>query len=112
MKKPKIYIAGKVTGLPLHEVIAKFNDAKSKLETYGFEVINPLEIVKEKADGFDSDWQTAMRFCIAAMMTADAVYLLKDWQDSNGARIEKQIADMLNIFAIDSLFILKKHFKK
>ena len=107
---PKIYVAGKVTGLPIHEVIEKFNKAQLKLEAYGFEVINPLEIVKEKAQGWDTDWQTAMRLCITAMMTADAIYLLKDWQDSDGARLEHQLADMLKLYATDSLFLLKKHF--
>jgi hypothetical protein len=98
--------------LPRHEVIGKFNSAKTKLEALGFDVINPLDIVKEKADGFDTDWQTAMRICIAELMTGDAVYLLYDWHYSNGARIEKELADILNIFATDSLFILKKHFEK
>jgi hypothetical protein len=43
--KKKIYIAGKVTGLPQQEVIIKFAELQVGLESCGYEVINPLEVV-------------------------------------------------------------------
>jgi hypothetical protein len=111
-KKPIIYIAGKVTGTPIHATTTKFGEAQKKLEAKGFEVINPLVIVSEKGNGWHTDWQTAMRLCLIEMMKADAVYLLPDWKDSRGAKIEKQLADDLELFNTDSLFCLTKHFEK
>ena len=39
----KIYISGKITGLPLEETRRKFADAQALLEEIGFEVVNPME---------------------------------------------------------------------
>ena len=93
MKKPKIYIAGKVTGEPKHSCALKFATAQKELEKRGFEVINPIEVVGD----FNADWQTAMRKCIIALMDCDAICLLPDWIDSRGAKIEFELAAKLGL---------------
>lgn len=40
----KIYISGKITGLPYDEAAAIFNRAKAFLLAKGFEVVNPMEL--------------------------------------------------------------------
>lgn len=90
--KKTVYIAGKVSGLPYSEVYIKFRTASLKLEAAGYSVINPVELVAE-----DADWIQAMRICISFLPHADYIYLLPDWQDSNGAKVEKQLADVLKI---------------
>jgi hypothetical protein len=89
----KIYIAGKVTGEPLQEVTMKFGSAQKKIEELGFEVVNPLEVVGD----FKCDWETAMKRCIKALLDCDGMVILPDWKDSTGAKIERQLADDLNI---------------
>jgi nucleoside 2-deoxyribosyltransferase len=39
----KIYISGKITGLPFREVEDKFHSAQNFLEEFGFEVVSPLK---------------------------------------------------------------------
>ena len=39
----RIYISGKISGLPLDDVKVRFADAKSFLDEIGFEAVNPLE---------------------------------------------------------------------
>lgn len=89
----KIYIAGKVTGLPQDEVVEKFAAMQKKIENLGFEAVNPIEIVKD----FNTPWNQAMRLCIAALTLCDAIVLLPDWMCSNGAKIEWDISKQLKI---------------
>ena len=88
----KIYIAGKISGLPYHLVSQKFGKHEVELRRQGHEPIVPLNIV----DRTDT-WDVAMRKCIAAMMTCDAIHLLPDWKDSPGAVIEHDLAEKLNM---------------
>jgi hypothetical protein len=82
-KKPVVYIAGKVTGLPTEEVKAKFETAKATLEAHNFHVINPCEFIKP-----NENWHTAMRMASTMLNMVNHIYLLPDWQDSEGARFE------------------------
>lgn len=94
----KIYIAGKVTGLDPEEVAAKFATAEEEVKAAGFEPINPLKVVGT----WEISWADAMRKCIAALTTADAVYLLPCHFDSDGATKEKKIASWLSIaYSVD-----------
>lgn len=90
--KPVVYIAGKVTGLPIKEVVAKFADAQIKLVDAGYYVINPTNLVHH-----DANWKQAMRICLSFLPHADFIYLLDNWADSEGAKWEHQIAQRLGI---------------
>ena len=90
--RPVVYIAGKVTGLPISEVVAKFADAQEKLVDAGYYVINPSQLVHPKAN-----WQQAMRICLSFLPHADFIYLLDNWQNSEGAIWEAQTANRLGI---------------
>ena len=69
----KIYISGKISGLPYGEVERKFADAEELLESIGFEVVNPLRNgLPEKECG--------------------AIFMLDNWRDSRGARHEYNFA--------------------
>lgn len=94
--KKKIYIAGKITGLPIHEVTMKFGAAQKKLENKGYEVVNPIAVVND----WDTTWDNAMRKCIAALVECDSIALLPDWKSSPGARLENDIAQKLEFVTI------------
>jgi nucleoside 2-deoxyribosyltransferase len=100
--KKKIYIAGKVTGLPKQEVIDKFSEVQINLERCGFTVINPIEVVKD----FDASWEFAMKKCIKALVDCDAVYLMACHTQSVGAMIEMQLAINLKIPCVNNIFKL------
>ncbi len=100
----RVYIAGKVTGLPWAEVTAKFGQAQVELERRGFTVINPLAVVSHhhgitpKAHRLlDTPWEWCMRWCLRALMDSDAVVLLPCWTHSRGATLERYVAASLNI---------------
>ena len=93
MNKPKIYIAGKVTGEDHLECAAKFAKAKQEIEAAGFEAVNPLEVVGT----WDITWEAAMKKCIKALMDCDKVYMLPCCSRSQGAKIETDLAWKFNI---------------
>lgn len=89
--KKKIYIAGKVTGLPQQEVVDKFAKAQKVIEEMGFEVINPIVVVND----FNTPWNVAMKMCLTALFDCSGIVMLPCWEDSKGARIEKELASSL-----------------
>lgn len=93
----KIYIAGKVSGLPYHQVEQKFATAEAMLKTAGHEPINPIVEVNDP----NAEWNAAMRTCIRSLMTADAILLLPCWSDSPGAILEYKLAARLAMPMLD-----------
>lgn len=103
--KPKIYIVGKVTGLPYNEVVEKFNKAQEQLEAKGFEVINPIKIVPA-----ETEWNAAMKICIKGMLDAQAVYALPCWMNSKGAVVEIRLCSELEIDVYHSVWCLTQKY--
>jgi len=101
----RIYIAGKVSNLPEQEVLAKFGNAQSAIELLGFEVVNPMTLVKTHIKEHflnqpltDAEiWELAIKVCIKAMIDCDGVVVLPCWNDSKAAKIERQLADDLDM---------------
>lgn len=87
MTNKKIYIAGKVSGEEHGKVFIKFMAAESRLKMQGWEPVNPIRFC-----GSEWPWADCMKACITRMMECDAIYMLKDWKYSRGARLEHFIA--------------------
>lgn len=85
----KTYISGKISGLDFEEVKLKFEQAEELLQSVGLEPVNPLK------NGLDrgSSWENHMVRDIEILLTCGAVFMLEDWIDSRGARIEKVVAE-------------------
>ena len=90
----KIYISGKISGLPLKNVIDKFNMHAAFLKLKGYEPVNPIEVSPYRED---KQWHDYMVDDFAALLKCEAIYMLKDWGQSRGARIEYQIAKELGL---------------
>lgn len=88
----RIYIAGKITGLNHDATYIKFDQAETKMKAMGFEVVNPMNIVPA-----GTDWKLAMKLCLRSLVTCDAIFLLDDWKDSEGANLELHIARKLGL---------------
>ena len=87
----KIYIAGKITGLKPIEYGHRFGYIASKLRLEGNRVINPAAMLSElNSEGFEHS--DLMHICYAAIDVCDAVYMLSNWYESKGAKMEHQYA--------------------
>lgn len=84
----KIYISGKITGLPLQEVKERFASAQALLEEIGFETVNPLK----KGLPESATWEQHMVKDIELLLQCDAIYMMDNWVDSTGASIEYDVA--------------------
>lgn len=84
----KIYISGKITGLPLQEARQRFDDAQALLEEIGFEAVNPME----KGLPADATWEQHMVKDFELLLTCSAIYMLDGWMNSTGAQIEYDAA--------------------
>jgi hypothetical protein len=88
----KVYIAGKMTGLPDNGHGA-FAAAAATLRGLGFHVESPHENTPPEC----GTWLGWMRKSIPQLLSADAVVLLPNWTDSRGARAEKNLAQDLGL---------------
>ena len=82
----KIYIAGKVRGLKNYREV--FKAAEKKLQAKGHITLNPAEL-PEGMNGEDY-----MRICIPMLEGGGAIYLLSNWKDSEGAKVERAYAEL------------------
>ena len=84
----KIYISGRITGLPFSEVENKFQQAEWLLEELGLEAVNPLKngLTQEHS------WSEHMVKDIEMLFGCQGVLMLDNWTDSVGACIEYDIA--------------------
>lgn len=96
-----LYIIGPVTGKPEDNKPA-FVAARRALKADSYTCAIPHDYIAE-----GTDWNTAMRISIAAMLSMeyghkskpafDGIALLDGWEESEGAKIEKQLAEALGI---------------
>jgi len=90
----RVYICGRVSGEEFTEFHKKFWLADIALRKRGYEVVNPVTLCSENDL---TDWKECMQLCITELVKCDAVYLLPDWKESKGAKLEVHIAKKLNL---------------
>lgn len=85
----KVYLSGKITGDSNYR--QKFNTMTEELLSYGYVVFNPAVL----PDGFEySDY---MALDLLILSRCDAIFLLRDWKNSPGARLEYEEAKRLGL---------------
>jgi nucleoside 2-deoxyribosyltransferase len=91
-----VYLAGPITGRPNGNREA-FASAALVLRHQGFQVVTPHELEIHP----DTPWEHAMPTCVAAMMQARALVVLRGWRFSRGAQLEAQLARNLGWPVVD-----------
>lgn len=86
----KCYISGKITGLTEEEASSNFEQAETLVRLLNFIPVNPMKEVSNP-----KDWQDAMLQDIKILFNCDAIFMLSNWCDSKGARIELEVARIL-----------------
>lgn len=90
----KVYISGKISGLHMDDVTRKFDQAEKMMIAMGFEPMNPLHLVPYHPD---TKWETYMAKDLMELQKCNIIYLLHDWEDSQGARLEHEMSKILNL---------------
>lgn len=86
----KVFISGKVTGLDIDEAYKNFEEAEETLLKWGYEVVNPIKLCNA-----DWSWIRCMIVCLWHLTWCEKIYLLDNWHESRGARIEYKWAKLL-----------------
>lgn len=89
----KIYISGKISGTDLTETRARFAAVAKAMKRLGYEPVNPLDNGLSEQD----TWEAHIVKDIATLLQCKAIYMLQDWQESKGARIEHYIATEIGL---------------
>lgn len=87
----KVYISGAITKCLDYK--ARFNKAEANLIRLGHKIINPSEM---KLPNSNSSWGDYMVVCLMMLKDADAIYMLKNYKESQGAMIELAFAERMN----------------
>lgn len=98
----KIYLSGKITGLTYEQALSLFEAAEKKALKIAKEVVNPMKLAFELFQPKDLNnitWGEYMVNDLHAIMNEgiDSIYMLENWQDSDGAKIELFVAQTKNM---------------
>lgn len=86
----RVFVSGKVSGLPYDEACAEFYRAAKVLLDRGDRPVLPIEICR----GWWG-WYRCMAVCLFYLAGCDAIFQLPNWNGSRGARIEYKVARFL-----------------
>ncbi|NMW84719.1 DUF4406 domain-containing protein [Peptoniphilus sp. AGMB00490] len=89
-KLPKVFLSGAITER-ITTYKKYFREAEQLFEEIGVEVYNPSEI------DVKTPWDDAMEKTISELSSCDFMYILKNWENSKGVKIEIDKAKELNI---------------
>lgn len=79
-----IYISGKITGT--EDYLARFQRAEMWLRLQGYKnIINPAKTLNTLPK---MDYKVYIKLSLAMLQECDCIYMLKGWENSNGAKIE------------------------
>ena len=89
----KTYLSGQITGLPEDQAFQNFADAQTYFESLNYEVINPMLL----PHNHDKRWKSYLREDIKALCDCEAIFMLSNFRNSKGARLEHHIAQELGL---------------
>ena len=96
----KVYISGKISGLPHAIALSKFKASERILFSENYIPVNPMELNHTE---HDQSWEGFMRVDLKALCDCDAIYMMNNYKDSRGAKIELQLARDLGMKIIFEL---------
>lgn len=97
----RIYISGPMEGKPDLNVDA-FNSMQIFLESFGYQVVNPVHVDVDP-DFLITDIPTRLDYYrkdIRALTYCDGIMMLKGWNVSHGAQLERTIAQEMGLIVI------------
>ena len=87
MRSMKVFISGRVTGLPREVAVRNFERGKKICMLNGFNFVSPVDKVPTAATP-----SQAMKICFNALFDCDAILLLNGHNFSEGSKLEEAVA--------------------
>lgn len=99
----RIYISGKITGLKIEDAHSSFFEAEEQLK-YVFPnatIVNPVRETSHLSPTLHT-WEMYMAICMEKLLYCTHIHMVNEsWIDSRGAKVEKAIADSLNLETVE-----------
>lgn len=97
----KVYVSGKMRGVHNYNR-GQFDRWTRQLKELGFDAVNPMEIgdsiaTPDEIDASPELVEKVLEADIAALRKCDAIFMLRGWETSEGARRELKVALEMNI---------------
>lgn len=89
MRNKRVYISGGMSGIPNFE--KNFNRAENYLKVFDYFPFNPLKWNKSMID-YELSYLEMMKIDLTYLLMCDTIYMLKDWEQSEGACAELYVA--------------------
>lgn len=96
-----VYIAGPIANTT--DFCERFKAAGLEVAQLGYQPVCPIELngIDENSRKEDAENRRMyLKRDIVALIECDGIYLLRGWENSRGARLEKLIADGLDMFIL------------
>ena len=94
----KVFISGPITDTTDYE--ERFREADDEVGYSGHDPINPIDLCK-CLDGKGATHEKYMNICFGALRDADAIYMLRGWENSKGSCMEYGFARAMGIRIIE-----------
>lgn len=92
----KVYISGPISKDP-EQAERDFAEAEACINTLGFEAINPFQFNMWEKGATSHDHAAYMRLVLPKLFEAHMIFMLPGWEQSQGAKGELHIANLLGL---------------
>lgn len=90
--KEAVYVSGRITGLTPEESKERFLEKGIELASQGKAVFLPTENNRDIGIRSNWGWKDYMRVDLEMLKRCDTIYMLSNWKESRGARMEHWLA--------------------
>lgn len=101
----KIYISGKISGLPINDARLNFSICESNFSRIGYKVVNPMSKKYWWNRIFKLPWIVYMIFDILLLLQCRGIFFQRNWKDSRGSRIERNFAKIFRVKAMNDSYM-------
>lgn len=89
-QKLRIYISGAISSIDYNEAFELFEHAERVIESRGHHPVNPMKPGEKPG----KTWAEYMAEDVVILDACDAIFMLHNWRQSKGARIEHSWAEI------------------
>ena len=99
MRKEKVYISGKITGVERKEYLARFRKAEQLVRERGYATVNPTRflVCRWRWLYWLVGYELTMLYDLWRLWHCDRIYLIPGWMESRGARMESFTAYVMRV---------------
>jgi len=95
-----VYVAGPIGDST--DFRERFAQGKLEVQSLGYNAVTPVDVCSNSThEGHcGHTWRDHMNGDIRTLLNCEGIYMLRNWEHSRGARLEKLIADGLDMFVL------------